>query len=384
MMQRKNQTGSVVFNRRSQTWRLFIYDAHGKRRTQTIGSRRELPTKTAARIAARTLCDEMLRTAPPVPPVLSTTPVTVAQLVEQYRSERMPTRFSTRRGYESWLRSRVLPRWGSVPITDVQPRAVETWLVSLPLAPKSKAELRALLGRLWKFAMWSNSVPVQINPMSFVTVRGSSKRVRQPRSLTAAEFRQFANELDEPFRTLAVLSVTLGLRISEALALKWGDIDWLGSRVRIDRGIVVQRVGEVKTPLSRRTMYADPALLRVLKSWRGMCSFSSPDDWIFASPAQLGRLPIGYTAIWKAFKSAGARTGVENVSPHSLRHTYRSWLDAAGASISLQRVLMRHSSIATTMNYGDIVTTEAAAASRRVTAMAISTGNSTQKSTHGG
>jgi hypothetical protein len=63
--------------------------------------------------------------------------------------------------YESWLKCHVLPRWGAHVITDVQPRDVELWLISLPLAPKSKAEVRASLGRLWDFAMWSGNVPVQ-------------------------------------------------------------------------------------------------------------------------------------------------------------------------------------------------------------------------------
>jgi hypothetical protein len=31
-------------------------------------------------------------------------------LVEQYRAEKMPQRYSTRQGYEVWFRSRILPR----------------------------------------------------------------------------------------------------------------------------------------------------------------------------------------------------------------------------------------------------------------------------------
>jgi integrase len=39
---------------------------------------------------------------------------------------------------------------------------------------------------------------------------------------------------------------------------------------------------------------------------------------------------------------------------HTFRHTYRSWLDAAGAPIGVQQKLMRHAQIATTMNvYGN-------------------------------
>jgi integrase len=42
-----------------------------------------------------------------------------------------------------------------------------------------------------------------------------------------------------------------------------------------------------------------------------------------------------------------------------MRHSYRSWLDAAGTPIAVQQKLMRHSDIRTTMNvYGDVVTDE--------------------------
>jgi integrase len=102
---------------------------------------------------------------------------------------------------------------------------VELWLFPLTLAPKAKAELRAALGRLWDFAMWSGSLPVQRNPMSLVTLRGASKRLRKPRSLTAEEFQRFVTQLREPFRAVAILCVSLGLRISECLVLKWSDVE---------------------------------------------------------------------------------------------------------------------------------------------------------------
>lgn len=375
-MQRKNYQGSIVFNRKTQTWRLFIYGADGKRHSRTIGSRHDLPTKTAARQAAQTLRDDLLRSAEP--PKSSTAVITVAELTEKYRSERMPARFSTRRSYECWLRGRILPRWGSLPITSVGPRDVELWLAGLTLAPKSKAEIRALLGRLFDHAMWAGIVPVERNPMALVRVRGASKRVRQPRSLTVAEFQQFVSKLSEPYRTIALVSVSLGLRISETLGLRWSDIDWLGGRIRIDRGIVRQHVADVKTETSRRTLFADPALLRVLQAWRSVCDFSSPEDWVFASPAKIGRLPISYPAILRWFQHAASEAELGSISPHCLRHSFRSWLDAAGASLATQRTLMRHSSITTTMDtYGKLVTDEAAIAAARVAAMAISTPNST-------
>ncbi len=54
----------------------------------------------------------------------------------------------------------------------------------------------------------------------------------QPRSLNVEEFHKFIHNLDEPFRTMALVCVCFGLRISECLALRWSDIDWLEARLR--------------------------------------------------------------------------------------------------------------------------------------------------------
>jgi hypothetical protein len=51
--------------------------------------------------------------------------------------------------------------------------------------------------------------------------------------LTFKEFQKFVSELPEPFRTMALLCLCLGLRISECLALKWADIDWLAAKITL-------------------------------------------------------------------------------------------------------------------------------------------------------
>jgi integrase len=59
-----------------------------------------------------------------------------------------------------------------------------------------------------------------------------------------------------------------------------------------------------------------------------------------------------------------------------MRHTYRSWLDAEGASLAVQQKLMRHADIRTTMNvYGDIVTDEMTVASGKVAGLALGKAN---------
>ena len=213
--------------------------------------------------------------------------------------------------------------------------------------------------------MWAGSVPMQRNPMELVTVKGATKRVHKPRSLTVAEFHKFITHLAEPFRTLAILSICFGLRISEALALKWADVDWLAQTLNIERRIVSQHVDATKTVESQRKMAVDSVVLEVLKVWKQTTRFSAPHDWIFASPTSVGRLPWSYAQVWDYYSYASRDAGVGHVSTHVLRHTYRSWLDAAGTSIAVQQKMMRHADIRTTLNiYGDVVTDEMAQESR--------------------
>jgi integrase len=88
---------------------------------------------------------------------------------------------------------------------------------------------------------------------------------------------------------------------------------------------------------------------------------------VFASPFSIGRLPYSYSGTRYEFTRAGKASGIGPVSTHAFRHTYRSWLDATGAAVSVQQKMMRHASIKTTMDiYGDVVTDEMSTASRKV------------------
>ncbi len=171
---------------------------------------------------------------------------------------------------------------------------------------------------------------------------------------------------------MALLCVCFGLRISECLALRWSDVDWLNGKLSVERGIVRQHVDDVKTTESRKQMFTDNGLLEVLKLWKQTTQFSGPEDWMFASPVQLGRLPWSYPWVWCVFQKAASDAGIGKLGTHAMRHSYRAWLDAVGTSVAVQQRLMRHADIRTTMNtYGDIVTDEMTVASGKVAGLAL-------------
>jgi integrase len=141
------------------------------------------------------------------------------------------------------------------------------------------------------------------------------------------------------------------------------DVDWLNGSWLVERGIVCQRVDDVKTTESRKNLVIDRELLAVLQAWKQTSEFSGNDDWMFASPVQLGRLPWSYDQVWRAYQKAAKAAGIGGLGTHSLRHTYRSWLDSVGTPVGVQQHLMRHADIRTTMNtYGEAVTADMARA----------------------
>jgi integrase len=192
------------------------------------------------------------------------------------------------------------------------------------------------------------------------------------RTLTEKQFQLLIVELKEPFRTIALMCVCFGLRISECLALRWSDVDWLNGTLRVERGIVEQNVDDVKTDGSRRVLTVANELMLRLQLWKQMTIFSAESDWIFASPIKIGRLPYSYTGVWRELQRAAEVAGIGGLGTHAFRHTYRSWLDAVGTAIAVQQKLMRHSDIRTTLNiYGDVVTDEMAQAHAKVVNLAL-------------
>jgi integrase len=354
----------VRYDKRRKTWNYLLYDGP-TRRSKRIGTKQEFSTKAA-------VWKEVGRLEIQAKPKEEEKGDTVHSVITRYEAERMPSLQSTARVYRSFLKNHILPKWGNSEIQAVQPRPVELWLRELPLSPKSKTHVRSLMHGLVEFAMWSGILDINRNPISLVQNNGATRKVRKARSLTAEEYQALLKELHEPFATMSLLCVCLGLHISEALALRWSDVDWLHSRLCVERGIVEQVVANVKTEGSARIFNLTSELLERLKSCKQRSEFSGADDWIFASPIKLGRLPYSYTGVWRELVRATEASKVGHLGTHAFRHTHRSWLDAVGTSVAVQQKCMRHRDIRTTMNiYGDVVTDEMATAGIKVAQLAF-------------
>jgi integrase len=359
------QTGCVFLDAKTRTW-FFRHYKSGKRKAERIGTKKELPTKAHAMQAAESLRATII--AGPAPK-----PLSVAAVWEGYRKEKMPTRASTQRGYITWAKNYILPKWGASPILELKPRTVELWLAGLDLEPKSKVNIRMVLSVVCEYAMWAELIPTVRNPMELVTVKNASKPGRKARTMTLEEFRRLREVLTEPYRTMTIVSVCLGLRWSELAGLQWQDIDWLSGELTLRRAVVKQITGEVKTVHSAKPLSLDARLLEVLRSHKQQSEYTELEDWVFASPDLSGKMPRSYTCFYEKLGRACQDAGIKHVSAHSFRHSYRAWLDELGTPISVQQRAMRHGDIRVTMNvYGDPVSDALRDATSKVAERAIS------------
>jgi integrase len=265
-------------------------------------------------------------------------------------------KFSTTVGYLSVIKVHLRPSWSKVLLTDIKPLAVQEWLKELNLSPKTKQNIKAAFHRMLELAMLWELLPAQRNPLSLLEIKGGTRRKRKKVILTPEQFQQLCTSLEEPYLTMIIVAMCLGLRVSEILALKWIDFDFEAGTLMITRGTVHGRIGRVKTEYSEDEMPLDPAFAEVLLKWQARCP-ASEQAWLFPNP-NTGRVWHSSVLQGEILVPAGKKIGIDRLGWHMFRHSYRSMLDACGTPIGVQQKLMRHAQVSTTMQYGDAYMTE--------------------------
>jgi len=163
--------------------------------------------------------------------------VTLGQVIDRYLLEVFPQlRHSTQDTDRSMLETHIRPKWGEHRLPDVKAYAVQQWLETLTFGPASKKRAKGMIGRLLDRAMLWEYIPVERNPMELIKVKGAGKRVKKLIIITPAQLKALVDALPAPYNLIVLVIGCLGYRISEALALRWNDIDWKAGT------IVVQRV----------------------------------------------------------------------------------------------------------------------------------------------
>jgi integrase len=142
-------------------------------------------------------------------------------------------------------------------------------------------------------------------------------------------------------RALVALLVFAGLRIGEALALRWRDVDLARGEIRVRRS---------KTDAGVRTIYMEPVLRDELLGYRAGLRDVDRDGLVFATSAgkPLGATNVRRRIIAKAAEHANLALEaldtepLPRLTPHSLRRTFATLLCALDRDVPFAKSQMGH------------------------------------------
>ena len=198
-----------------------------------------------------------------------------------------------------------------------------------------------------------SSLNMQVNALKyyFRTVLkrdGFEIRVPRPRKehhlpsvLTMEECIRIFSFVDNPkHKLLLLLGYGAGLRRSEIISLKWGDLLFEEHRIHIKQG----------KGNKDRVVMLPYSIVAYLKHYRGIYP---SDDWVFTGQYKGEALSAG--TVQAVMRKAVEKAGLEKkASVHTLRHSFATHLLESGTDIRYIQQLLGHSSIKTTMVYTHI------------------------------
>lgn len=282
--------------------------------------------------------------------------VTFSSWVEQWRSTTVDLRASTRARDASYLRSMILPAFGSASLAEIDHMWVKSWVADLMAsgrAPATVVKAAQILGKILSAAV--DAGMLRVNPADRVRL----PRVEQSemRFLSPDEIATLAVTIDPRYSALVLLGAYGGLRAGELFGLRTHRVDTLHRRVEVAE-IVVEvsghhHVGPPKTSAGRRQVPTPEFVAERLADH--IATYCDGDRALmFSSPTgKLVRLSIWRRRFWAP---ALAAAGLDGLRLHDLRHTAVALWIAAGVSPKGIATRAGHRSVATVLDrYGHLL-----------------------------
>ncbi len=145
-------------------------------------------------------------------------------------------------------------------------------------------------------------------------------------------------------RALLELLYATGIRATEAAALTLGDIDFETGTVRCQGKGSKERIipihKEAREILRRYIQDARPFLLREAR-----------EKTLFLNH---GGRPLTRQGLWFIIQQYAEATGLEGVTPHTIRHTFATHLLDGGADLREVQQFLGHANISTTQIYTEV------------------------------
>jgi integrase len=251
---------------------------------------------------------------------------------------------STQKEYRSMLNAHILPAFGDRPLEAVTARDIERWRAGLTVCPRTKNKLVTVLHGIYRRAqrVWD----LNVNPAVHV------ERLREPRSLDIDVFtpeevmalvRAAASEQDAAVFLTAAFT---GLRRGELVALRWRDVDFAGSLIRVRATYTHEALTTPKSGRVRSVpMALDVAAALARLGQRGVAV--GDEDQVFLGA---GGGYLDGSALRRRYERALERAGLRRLRFHDLRHTFGTRMIAV-ADIVRVKEWMGHADVETTMRY---------------------------------
>lgn len=258
---------------------------------------------------------------------------------------------ATQAKYKLQIKNHLDPFFGEMKLSEIDRQTIEGFLVAKKdtLGWWSRIDLKGVLSAIFTAAKdWK--LFEGDNPTQDVRI-GRKTLVREKRLLTAEQLRLVLAALDEECRFLVRLLFGLGLNISEALGLKWGDVDLEAGTVTIRRRWYrgdLSDDGVLKSDNRGAEMVLGSALVDDLKR-RGPRAASS---FIFIGEGKLP--PDDRDLLRERFRPVVKRLGLYYVGFgwHAFRRQNITWRQTVGGATPLEaQRAARHGSLDMTLLY---------------------------------
>ena len=244
----------------------------------------------------------------------------------------------------SILNAHLLPAFGTMAVEDVTTEVIEGWLAGLDVSERLRnkllVQLEGILGRAKKRHAVRTNAAAEIQ--KFPLHRSGDIDVFSPEEIWEL-VRAAASDQDSALYLTAAFT---GLRMGELLALRWCDVDFSGSLVRV-RATYAGGVLASPKPERVRAVPMAPDVARALGRLAERPDWVGEEDLVF--PGESGGY-LDSAAVRRRYRAALSAAGLLPLRFRDLRHTFGT-LMIAKTDIHRVQAWMGHADIETTMRY---------------------------------
>lgn len=338
------------------------YGARGERQRKTFATQDAANAWRTDQLAARS---RTRRRAPSKATLREAAEVFLAGMREGTIATRSGETYkpSVIRSYEQTLNSHVLPDLGARAVGDLEAADLQTLTERLRrkgLSPSTIQNSINPLQAIYRRLMMLGDVTA--NPCRDIvlpTIRGRRMHAGDP-----ADALRLIETSPEQDRCIWALAFFAGLRLGELRALEWGGIDDRTNVIRVTRSWD-DREGPipVKSAAGEREIPIISQLRPHLQNQRHRCSWQ-PDGLVLGRGATT---PFHYNGLYYRSKKAWSEAGIARVTPHQARHSFASFLIAAGTDVKALTEIMGHTSVRQSFDrYGHLLSNSHATTASRL------------------